>query len=73
MGLFINSFMNSKSLVNGFVLNHQYFEKFAKNNNFRGTQEFSNRIICIALSSDCSLLTLNLPFKVILSRFEVVF
>ena len=27
---FVYSFMNSKSLVNRFVWNHQYFEKIAK-------------------------------------------
>ena len=36
-------------------------------------REFYHRFVCIAPSSDHSLLSLNLPFKVILWRFEVVF
>ena len=38
-----------------------------------GGQEFYHRFMYIAPSSDSSLLTLNLLFKVILKRFEVVF
>ena len=66
--------MNSKSLVNCFVWNCQYFEKFAENKCFRDApQEFYHRFMYIAPSSDHSLLIPNLPFKVILRKFEVVF
>ena len=71
------SFMNYKSLVNCFIWNHQYFEKFATI--FFGGMPpriISSRFmyIHVAPSSDCSLLTLNLPFlKVILIRCEVTF
>ena len=59
----------SKTLVNCFVWNHQYFEKLAPK---KSPWEFYHRFMYIAPSSDHSLLTLNLPFKVILRRFEVV-
>ena len=36
-------------------------------------RKFCNRFMYIASSSGNSLLNLNLPFKVILMRFEVVF
>ena len=65
--------MNSKSLVNCFVWNHQYFEKFAHTRQILRGGAFYHRFMFIAPSSDHSLLTLNLPFKVILRRFEVVF
>ena len=38
-----------------------------------GPQEFYHRFMYIASSSGCSLLTLNLPLKVIVGRFEIVF
>ena len=59
-----------KSLGNCFVWNHQYYEKFAPP---PPHWEFYHRFMYLAPSSDCSLLTLSLPFKVILRRFEVVF
>ena len=68
------SFMNSNSFVNCFVWNHQYFEKFA--HIFLGgggRQKFYHRFMYIASPSHYSWLTLNMPFRVILRRFEVVF
>ena len=69
--MFINSFMNSESLGN-FVWNHQYFEKFPKNKNFLVGGHFTS-FMYIAPSSDHSLMTLNLPFMVLIRRCEVVF
>ena len=68
--------MNSKILVNCFISNYQCFEKCALKNIKKwggggGSQEFYHRFMYKALSSDSSLLTLNLPFKVILRRFDV--
>ena len=66
--------MNSNSPVNCFVQNHQYFEKFAKNNKFGGCpRKFYHSFMYRALSCDHSCLTLILPFNVILRGFEVVF
>ena len=66
--------MNSESPVNGFVWNHQYLEKFVLNIFLAGCpEEFNHRFMYIAPSSDCSLVTPHLPFKVILQRFKVVF
>ena len=65
--------MNSKSLLNCFVQNHQYFAEICKTQNFLGPQEFYHGLMCIAPSSGHSLLTLNLSFKMILRKFEVVF
>ena len=36
---FVYSFMNSKSLVNHFVWNHQYLEKTVKNPNIFGMHQ----------------------------------
>ena len=65
--------MNSKSLVNCFVWNH--FEKFERKEKSWGPQELCHRFmyIHVAPSRDCSLLTLNLPFKVILSENAAFF
>ena len=65
---FIHSFMNSKSLVNCFVWN-QHFEKIAKKLHFGMPQEFYHRFMCIAPSSGCPLLNLNVLFKLILLEF----
>ena len=73
--------MTSKSLVNCFVWNHQYFAKFAIKQTFcgggGGDGGNCNRFTCtcmyIAPSSACSLPTHNMPFKVILRRFDVVY
>ena len=54
----------------------KYFEKFAKSiwgGGEGGGRQVYHILMHIASSSDCSLPTLNLPFKVILRRFEVVF
>ena len=57
--------MNSKSLVNCFVQNRQYFEKFANTHTFLGRpQEFCHGFMYIALSSGHSLMTLTLPIEV---------
>ena len=69
----IMEFMNSESLVNFSVWNHQYFEDFAQRNFGPYPREFYHRFMYIAPSSHHSLLTLNLPFKVILRRSAVVF
>ena len=63
--------MNSQSLVNCFVWNHQYFEQ--KKIIGEAPDDMIALCTCIAPSSNCSLLTLNLPFEVILRRFVVVF
>ena len=75
MGFCLQNFKSSKSQVVNFVWN-QYFEKFAKKN-FRPPPPkkkiFYNRFRYMAPSSDHPLLTLKLPFKVILRRFQAVF
>ena len=69
----LESFMNSKSLVRCFAWNHQCLENFE--DFFLGgcTQEFYHRFLCTTPSCDHSWLTLKLPFKIILRKFEVVF
>ena len=64
--------MNSKSIASCFVWNHQHFEKLAKLNIFRDAWENDHSFMYKAPSSDHSLLTLILPFKVLLRKFEVV-
>ena len=56
--------MDSKSLVDCFVRNHQYFEIFGekKRGKMGCLREFYHRFMYIAPSSDCSLLTFSLPF-----------
>ena len=63
IGFVYGVFMNSKSPVNCFVWNHQYFEKFAKNQYFRDAPEnvIYDRFVYIAPSS-YSLLIPNVPF-----------
>ena len=56
-------------LIFFFVWNHYFFEK---ENNFRNAPENFTMFMHIAPSSDHSLLTLNLPFNVILRKFEIV-
>ena len=67
--------MISKIIVNYFVWNHWYFEKFDQKwgGGGGGWREIYYKFMYIAPSSDWSLLTLDLPFKVILRRFKVVF
>ena len=48
-------------------------KKQKKNYNFGGPRELYHRFMYMASSSGRSLLTFNLPFKVILRMFEVVF
>ena len=73
------SCMNSKSLVNHFVWNHQYFKKIAKEKEkFWDAPNMlpSLKFKCTHLpqsSSGHSLLNLKMPFKLILRRFEVIF
>ena len=66
--------MNSKSLVNCFVRNHQ-FEKCARKEQIISgcPQECYHRFMYIAPSIGRSLLNINVPFKLILRMFEVVF
>ena len=56
-----------------FVWNHQYFEKIAKNKHFQMPPQNFTRVMYIAPSSGHIFLKLNMPFKLILRRFEVVF
>ena len=73
-GFCLWSFMSSKSLVNWFVWNHQYFEKFAKIITLLGCpRKFYHRFMHITPSSVRSLVNLNVPFKLILKRFEIIF
>ena len=68
--------MTFKSLVNCFVWNQQYFEKFAITKKEGGggiLQKLYHIFMYIAPFSDHSLLTPNMPFKVILRKYEVVF
>ena len=66
--------MSSKSLVNRFVWNDQYFEKIAKTLTFSGCPwKFYHRFMYIAPSSCHILLNLNLLFKLILRWVGVVF
>ena len=71
--------MKSKSIVNCCVRYHQYFEKFfffffwGVSLGLWGPPRIYHRFMYKAHTGDHSLLTLNLPFKVILRRFEVVF
>ena len=66
--------MSSKGLVNRFVRNHQYFGKIALKLKFLGyPKKFYHRFMYIAPSSGHALENINLPFKLILLRFEVVF
>ena len=54
---------------------NKYFEKFATTKNQGAPENFTIglcKCIHVAPSSNCSLLTLNPSFKVILRRFEVV-
>ena len=69
----LSTFMNSKSPVNCFVRNHHYFEKFEEEKNWDAPEKLLIGLCTIAPSSDQSLLTIHLPFEVILRRFEVVF
>ena len=69
---FVYSFMNSKSLVNIFFWNHQYFKKFEEKKS-GCPREFYPGFMYRAPSSDHSLITLNLPLKAILRSFEIVF
>ena len=74
MGFVFIEFYDSKSPMNCFVRNHQYFEIFAPPPPKKrdAPENFYQSFMYIAPSSDCSLLTPNLPFKVILRKFEVV-
>ena len=81
---YMYKFMNSKSLVNCFVWNHQHFEKFAKTLLFFFFFFFGGGTIFtigyefyvhhVPPCNDCSLLTLNLPFNLILKRqtFDII-
>ena len=60
--------MKSKSCVNYFVWNHQYFWEIKKKKLGGGGQELYHRFMYIAPSGDCSLLTLNLPVEVLLRK-----
>ena len=69
--------MNSKSLVNCFVWNLFWVickKKKKKKKTFSECpQKFCHRFMYIAPSSGCYLLNRNMPFKLILRRFEIVF
>ena len=76
-GFCLQSFMNSKSPVNCFVWNHQYFEKIEKYNIFvmppPPPPQFYHRFMYIHTSSGESLPHINWLFKWIVRRFEVDF
>ena len=62
-------FMNSKSCKLFCLKSSIFGEK--KQKNLGCPQEFYHRFMCKAPSSGHSLLNLNVPFKVILRKFEV--
>ena len=62
-----------KSPVDLFVWNHQFSEKIAKLKFSGCPRKFYHRIIYIAPSSGHISLNFNMPFKLILRRFEVIF
>ena len=66
------SFMNTKSLVNCFVWNHQYFEKNEQNKNILGMPQRILPDVYVHSSLLWSFIVKQCLFKLIL-RFEIVF